>query len=130
MIKKDVACVLPGWPGKCLLLFSLFLIFSISSLLATDEGSGERLYKHLTEIVNDGNNEIIESLNTVPRALDWSNSDQMEFNGHLRYLHSPEDGSMDQTRLYFIRSAAEGDVYILTIPDREDPGYAGLEDLI
>ena len=54
----------------------------------------------------------------------------MDFTGHLRYLNSPTEGNLDQTRLYFIRSAAEGKVYILTIPDRKDPGYADLEDLI
>lgn len=62
--------------------------------------------------------------------MDWSTAGQLEFKGHLRYLNSPADGSLDQTRLFFIRSAAEGDVYILTIPDREDPGYLGLEELI
>ena len=129
MRNKDLTSILSGKPGRGIFLISFLLIFSSSSLLAADEGGGEELYKHLTEIVNAGNNEIIESLNTVPRALDWSTADQMEFPGHLRYLNSPEEGSPDQTRLYFIRSAAEGDVYILTIPDREDPGYAGIEDL-
>jgi BASS family bile acid:Na+ symporter len=130
MRKKEFTSVFPVWKGKCSLLFTLFLLFSGSSLLAEDEGSGERLYKHLSEIVNEGNNEFIESLNTIPRALDWSNADQKEFKGHLRYLNSPEEGNLDQTRLFFIRSAAEGDVFILTIPDREDPGYTGLEELI
>jgi BASS family bile acid:Na+ symporter len=54
----------------------------------------------------------------------------MDFKGHLRFLNTSEEGTLDQTRLFFIRSAAEGDVYVLNIPDREDPDYAGLEDLI
>ena len=101
MRNKDLTSVLSGKPGRGILLISFLLIFSSSSLLAADEGGGEELYKHLTEIVNAGNNEMIESLNTVPRALDWSSADQLEFQGHLRYLNSPEDGSLDQTRLYF-----------------------------
>ena len=130
MRKKDNVSFLPGWTGKWLLLF--FLLFSLTGMnfVAAEEGSGEKLYKHLTQIVNAGNNELIESLNTVPRSMDWSSAGQLEFKGHLRYLNSPAEGSLDQTRLFFIRSAAEGDVYILTIPDREDPGYLGLEELI
>lgn len=98
--------------------------------MASSDGKGEQLYKHLTGIVNEGNNEVIEALNTIPRTKDWSQAVRMDFKGHLRYLNSPEEGNLDQTRLFFIRSAAEGNVYILNIPDREDPGYAGLEDLI
>ncbi len=130
MRKNDFNSALPGSPGNGLLLLFLLLIFSFSSAVAANEGSGERLYKHLTDIVNEGDNEMITALNTEPRGLDWSQAEEMEFKGHLRYLQSPEEGSLDETRLYFIRSAAEGDVYILTIPDRADPGYAGLEDLI
>lgn len=130
MRKRHLPSVLLEWPGKWLPLIFLLLFCSGNGLLASNEESGESLYKHLTDIVNAGNNEMIGSLNTVPRGLDWSNSEQMEFKGHLRYLRSPKDGNLDQTRLYFIRSAAEGDVYILTIPDREDLGYAGIEELI
>ena len=120
-----------GWvPGKIYYLFLLTLFISGSSLMASSDGKGEQLYKHLTGIVNEGNNEVIEALNTIPRTKDWSQAVRMDFKGHLRYLNSPEEGNLDQTRLFFIRSAAEGNVYILNIPDREDPGYAGLEDLI
>ena len=77
--------MLPDSQGNRLLLLSLFLIFSVSSsLLAADEGSGERLYKHLTDIVNEGNNEMIMALNTEPRGLEWSQAEEMEFKGHLR----------------------------------------------
>ncbi|MEN8202626.1 MAG: bile acid:sodium symporter family protein [Bacteroidota bacterium] len=130
MKTRDYASASPNVTVKLLLLLSVLLVSFGNTLKAVDDGSGERLYKHLTQIVNEGNNEIIEALNTVPRAVDWSTHVQMDFKGHLRYLHSPEEGSLDQTRLYFIRSAAEGKVYILTIPDREDPGYTGLADLI
>lgn len=118
-------------PGVALKLFALVIILLFlpgKSLLAS--GDGEKLYKQLSAIVNAGNAETIEALNALPRNLDWSAAVQMDFKGHLRYLNSPQEGSLDQTRLFFIRSAAEGDVYVLTIPDRADPGYAGLEDLI
>ncbi|MFC2090399.1 bile acid:sodium symporter family protein [Bacteroidota bacterium] len=115
--------------GKIAFVIS-FLLFVSVTLLASEEGSGEKLYKHLSTIVNEGNTKTIEALNTVPRELDWSSAVDMDFKGHLRYLNAPEEGSLDKTRLFFIRSAAEGNVYILTIPDRDDPGYADLEDLI
>ncbi|MEE4115374.1 MAG: bile acid:sodium symporter family protein [Marinilabiliaceae bacterium] len=117
-------------PGKTFILVFLSMFISLNSINASDEVNGELLYKKLSEIVREGNNEVIEALNTGPRTLDWGSSVQLDFKGHLRYLNSPEEGNLDQTRLFFIRSAKEGNVYILTIPDREDPGYAGLEDLI
>jgi BASS family bile acid:Na+ symporter len=129
MKKKTDVTAFPEKFGKWMCLATL-LIFTVMSLQAVSDDSGEKLYRQLTEIVNEGNNELIEALNTVPRSLEWSTGEKMEFKGHLRYLNSPEDGSLDQTRLFFIRSAAEGDVYVLAIPDREDPDYAGLEDLI
>lgn len=130
MRKKNDVYLLPPQTGKWLLLLLLLIACAGMNSVAAVEGSGEKLYKHLSQIVNAGNNELIESLNTLPRSMDWSSADQLEFKGHLRYLNSPTEGSLDQTRLFFIRSAAEGDVYILTIPDRDDPDYLGLEDLI
>ena len=130
MKNKDYPFALPNQAGRFLLFFTVILIPFSNNLLAAGEGNGEELYKHLSQIVNEGNNEFIEALNTVSRDADWSTFDQMDFTGHLRYLNSPTEGNLDQTRLYFIRSAAEGNVYILTIPDRKDPGYADLEDLI
>lgn len=114
-----------------LFFYITLILFSLSNqCFASDNGGGEELYKKLTEIVNSGNNDLIEALNSDPRNLDWSSADQMDFKGHLRYLNSSKEGTLDQTRLFFIRSAAEGNVYILTIPDREDPDYAELEELI
>ncbi len=114
--------------GTTLTLILFMFIFS-SSLFA-EEDSGEMLYKQLSVKVNNGDNVFIEDLNVAPRLLDWSEAKQMDFKGHLRYLNSTGEGSLDQTRLFFIRSAAEGDIFILTIPERENPDYVGLEELI
>jgi BASS family bile acid:Na+ symporter len=129
-MKTTNQAALQGVTGKALLLIFLLLFIPGNLLLAADEGSGEQLYKHLSAIVKDGNSELIETLNTTPRSMDWSESVELDFKGHLRYLNSRAEGNLDQTRLFFIRSAAEGDVYILAIPDRDDPMYTGLEDLI
>jgi BASS family bile acid:Na+ symporter len=116
--------------GKTFILVLLLFFSSYNSISASNEVNGEQLYKKLSEIVREGNNGVIEALNTSPRTLDWGSSVQLNLKGHLRYLNSPEEGSLDQTRLFFIRSSKEGDVYILNVPDMEDPAYAGLEDLI
>ena len=114
-------------------LLSLILLVAFSSCtkpISIQESEGEKLYKQLSEWALDGQNEQIEALNVKPRQLDWIAGSQMDFKGHLRYLNSSREGNLDQSRLFFIRSAAEGDVYILNIPDREDPDYAGLEELM
>ena len=111
-------------------LTAIFCMFFFNSALIAEDGSGEALYKHLSTIVNSGDKSFIEELNVAPRNLDWSNAEVLDFKGHLRFLNSSKEGSPDQTRLFFVRSAAEGNIYILTIPDRDNPDYANLEDLI
>lgn len=116
---------------SCRVILVLFagLIFSTALVFAVDE-EGEKTYKQLLAIAQEGNNNLIEELNVMPRALDWGSAKQMDFKGHLRFLTSLKEGSLDQSQLFFIRSAAEGDIYILTFPDRDHPDYADLEELI
>jgi predicted Na+-dependent transporter len=109
-------------------VFFCTLIFPSSA--TGGDNSGEDLYKYLSSITTSGENSYIEELNTTPRNLDWSNAQELDFKGHLRFLTSAKEGSLDQTRLFFIRSAAEGNIYILTIPDQDDPDYLDLEELI
>lgn len=130
MRNQNKTVALRNLAGKLLLLLTLFLISSCSKPITITESEGEKLYGHLSEIANKGNNDLIEALNTEPRELDWSSPKQLDFKGHLRTLNSSREGSSDQSRLFFIRSAAEGDVFVLTIPDREDPDYMGLEELM
>jgi len=97
---------------------------------AASEGAlGEKFYKHLSSIVNSGNDQLIEQLNTQPRKLDWNNSRNLQFKGHLRFLTSAKQGSPDQSKLFFVRSTG-GQIILLTIPDRSDPVYQDLEGLI
>ncbi|MCD4770416.1 MAG: bile acid:sodium symporter family protein [Bacteroidales bacterium] len=107
--------------------FSMFLFIPAAN---AGDRSGEDLYKHLSSLTNAGNNAYIEELNTAPRSLDWGNAEVLEFKGHLRFLSSTKEGSADQTRLFFIRSAKEGNIYILSIPDSDDPNYEDIEELI
>ena len=116
---------------SCRVILVLFtgLIISTALVFAVDE-EGEKTYKQLLAIAQEGDNNLIEELNVMPRALDWGSAKQMDFKGHLRFLTSSKEGSLDQSQLFFIRSAAEGDIYILTFPDRDHPDYADLEELI
>ena len=104
-----------------------FLAFC--SMAIADETSGETFYKYLSSLANSGNNSLIEKLNTNPRKLDWNNAEAFKFKGHLRLLTSVKQGTADQTMLFFVRST-EGKIVILTIPDRNDPVYQNLENLI
>jgi predicted Na+-dependent transporter len=114
-------------PGILLSVFALFLVFC--SMANAGETSGEAFYRHLSSLANKGDNGLIEELNTHPRNLDWKNAREFQFKGHLRFLTSVKQGSVDQTRLFFIRST-EGRIFLLTIPDRKDPSYRNLEKLI
>jgi len=108
---------------------ALIVLISGSGLFAIGE-EGEILYKKLSAVARDGNNVLIEELNAMPRDLNWSSAKQLDFRGHLRFLTSSKEGNEDQTLLFFIRSAAEGDIFVLNIPDRTLPDYSDLEDLI
>jgi hypothetical protein len=108
-------------------VFICFLIFCSTAI--ADGNSGETFYKHLSALANSGNNSLIEKLNINPRKLDWKNAKALKFKGHLRFLNSVKQGSVDQTMLFFVRST-EGRILILTIPDRNDPAYQNLEKLI
>jgi predicted Na+-dependent transporter len=106
----------------------LILLFSLSSLYAVGS-AGEELYKKLSAYANEGNNDILNSLNTVPRVSDWSNAETINFKGHLRFITSVKEGTPDESQIFFIRST-DGDIYILNIPDRNLPDYQNLEELI
>jgi len=62
----------------------------------------------------------------LPAGQDWNTHQkhQNHIQGHLRFLSSPVEGDADQTRLFFIRNAERGRIYILSIPDRDHPDYA------
>ena len=118
--------VLPTWVFSAICLFFFSTIFCSWAL--ADENSGENFYKHLSAFAKQGNNSLIEELNTSPRTLDWKNAKAFQFKGHLRVLTSSVQGSADQTQLFFVRSG-DGKIIILTIPDRNDPAYQNLERL-
>ncbi len=106
----------------------LGLVAALSPALAAQE-DGEAVYRHLSQLANSGDNGQIEKLNTLPRDVDWSDAASRQFKGHLRFLQSSKKGTDDQTRLFFARST-DGQILILTIPDRTSPDYQNLESLI
>lgn len=119
-----------NFKSKIMTLAVVICFIIITPGTFAQEKSGEEMYKYLSELVNSGNSSAILDLNAQPRSLDWSAAESMEFKGHLRFLSSAQEGSNDETKLFFVRSAAEGNIYILTIPDRDDPLYQNLEELI
>jgi BASS family bile acid:Na+ symporter len=110
-------------------VFSIVLFFMATNSTAYANETGEAFYKYLSSVANSGDNELIKELNTSPRELDWSSAEIFEFKGNLRYLTSAKEGTDDQSKLFFIRDT-EGRIFILTIPDRNNPDYQGLEELI
>lgn len=105
------------------------VFFLFISLALGKSNSGESFYKDLSTLANSGNNFVIESLNTISRDLDWDNASTLKFKGNLRFLTSSKHGTEDQTKLFFIRSV-DGDIYILSIPDKSNPNYLNLDELI
>ena len=116
--------------NKVALVSLAVFLFAGQSPSMAQEHSGEILYNELSNSANSGDNAFIETLNVLPRGLDWKSAGQLEFRGHLRLLNSSTEGSADESLLYFIRNAAGGDIYILTITDRSVPEYSGLEELM
>lgn len=119
-----------GFLSLKIALVSVFLLSLLNPFARAHEKSGEEVYKQLSEIANNGGNTVISTLNILPRSLDWESAESSEFKGHLRFLTSSKEGEIDETKLFFIRGAEEGNIIILTIPDRSDPLYTDLEKLI
>jgi len=113
---------------KSIFLMSILLFISNSVVLGSDN-LGESFYKYLSTLANDGNNIVIEKLNTTSRGLVWENASSQQFKGNLRFLISTKLGNEDQTKLFLIRSVY-GEVFILSIPDKANPDYQNLEELI
>lgn len=111
-------------------IFIMIVLFFISNTVALGNGnSGESFYKYLSTLTNDGNNIVIEKLNTTSRGLVWDNATSLQFKGNFRFLTSAKPGNEDQSKLFLIRSV-NGEVFILSIPDRANPYYQNLEELI
>ncbi|MEA1877271.1 MAG: bile acid:sodium symporter family protein [Bacteroidota bacterium] len=119
-----------SFKSKIMTMLVMVCFIFINPGVFAQEKLGEAMYKHLSELANTGDNSTIMALNAQPRDLDWSSAEEKEFKGHLRFLSSAQEGSIDETKLFFVRSAAEGNIYILTIPDRDNPLYQDLDELI
>ena len=113
---------------KSIFLMSILFFISNSVVLGSDN-LGESFYKYLSTLTNDGNNVVIEKLNTTSRGLVWDNASSLQFKGNLRFLTSAKPGNEDQSKLFLIRSVY-GKIFILSIPDKANPDYQNLEELI
>ncbi len=111
-------------------IFIMSALFFISNSVVLGSGNlGESFYKYLSTLTNDGNNIVIEKLNTTSRDLAWDNASSLQFKGNLRFLTSTKPGNEDQSKLFLIRSVY-GEIFILSIPDKVNPDYHNLEELI
>jgi hypothetical protein len=99
------------------LLISLTIIFTALIQASADEN----IYRDLSRIAKGtGDTSLFYTLNTASRGLDWENSDELNFEGHLRLLQAETiTGSHDETALYLIRNI-NGDLHILSIPPEEE----------
>nr|NJM03966.1 bile acid:sodium symporter family protein [Desulfobacula sp.] len=99
------------------LLISLMIFFSALIQASADED----IYRDLSRIARGtGDTSLFNTLNTASRGLDWENSDELNFEGHLRLLQAETpSGSHDETALYLIRNI-NGDLHILSMPPEEE----------
>jgi len=113
-----------------LIIAMVLLAFNIS-LVAAEAESGLEVYNYLSEISKrTGDIGVFETLNVASRELDWSAAQELSFKGNLRMFEMADaEGSKDKTTLFFIRQL-DGKIYILSIPDRDDAMYTGLEGMI
>ncbi len=114
------------------LIFSTLILpvlFFCIPLEAADK-SNEILYKYLSGLIKNGNIDVIQQLNQDSRQLDWQDGRNLEFTGHLRFLSDPKaSGNPDQTQLFLVRRT-DGQIFILSIPDRNDLMYSGLQSML
>jgi len=113
---------------RIIILISTLLFISNTVAIGKDN-SGESFYRYLSTLANNGDNSIIEKLNTTSRGFDWKEANLLQFKGNLRFLTSTKLGNEDQTKLFLIRSV-NGEIFILSIPDKANPHYQNLEELI
>ncbi len=107
-----------------LLMLAVMFIFGASAF--ANDNANEVLYKKLSALIQKSDTELIQKLNRNSRDLNWENGEACKFQGHLRLLDSGQTGkSLDETQIYLIRRS-DGEIFILSIPDRQHPNYNDL----
>ena len=111
------------------------LFFYASSIVRAEGEADAALYRHLSQVAA-GQEDIalFEQLNTGARGLDWEQSEEKVFAGHLRVIRvKSADNNLDRQAVYLLRELT-GKLYILGLPEdpqdlREGSGtpYAGLD---
>ena len=118
--------------GRVLSVFVLILFLALTavSTLAAQSRPGVEMYNFLSETSKGAADSLFQKLNVTSRELDWSTAQELNFKGNLRMLEMTKvEGSLDETTLFFIRQL-DGKIYILSIPDRKDAMYAGMDEMI
>ena len=120
-----------------LYIIQFLLVILIGLIITSPASAGEDLYTYLLRTARSEDPGLFEELNEGARELDWSEAQQKEFEGNLRFLEAEHtDGNADETYLYLVRSL-DGDIYILSVPTEEEMAaedtaeyYQDLDDLI
>jgi predicted Na+-dependent transporter len=120
---------------RCILFFVMlmpvFLSMVFISTSYADVNPGLELYEKLLNIAKGkGDSSLFEKLNIESGELNWDQAKQMSFKGNLRLLKLENiKGQKERTDIFFVRKL-DGEIFILSIPEKEDPGYANLENML
>jgi len=123
-----------GSVGVLFILAAGLLVCPLSMAKA-DTDADATFYRHLSRIASgQGDIALFEKLNRGSRELDWAQSGEKTFSGHLRVIRASSGGdNLDRQVVYLLRELT-GKVHILSVP--EDPQallegaetpYAGLD---
>jgi BASS family bile acid:Na+ symporter len=114
-------------------LFSVLMLLSFlffSQSLVAAQVSSETVYKNLSSLVKENNSEMIQRINQESRNLNWQDAKSSQFKGNLRYLASAnQKGMPDQSQLFLVRRA-DGEIFILSIPEQISPDYQDLTSML
>ncbi len=109
-------------------LIQFLAVLLLMLIIASPVLAGEHLYSFLSGAVRGDDAGLFEDLNLGARDLDWSEAQEKEFEGNLRFLESETlEGSADVTNLFLVRDI-NSDLYILSIPTEEEMVAKGVVD--
>ncbi|MCP3923232.1 MAG: hypothetical protein GY714_11670 [Desulfobacterales bacterium] len=92
--------------------------------------SGETIYKELSMISRTGKNpSMFYQLNNRSVNIDWSEANNIEFDGNLRILAlKGSEVANEKNTIYLLRELT-GEIYTLSVPNKENPFYQNLKKM-
>ncbi len=97
-----------------------FLIMIICLLVPSTVSAGEELFDELVEISQKEEGALVfNRLESHGRELDWKESREEEFQGHLRYVAVEDEEDAVLAELFLVRRV-DGELYILSVPSPDE----------